>query len=304
VTDVRSPSLERLGVRVGDEVETVDGVPVDTYARERVAPYQTGATPQDLEVRAYRYFLLLGPADSAVSLGVRHADGARATVRVPRSGYTDALPAPPFVFDTVLAGNVGYLRIDTFGNDSVGALSQRAMARLMRTDGLVIDIRNNDGGNTNYDVLRVLAERPTGTSAQRVRNYSAFDRARGLEPQVFDVGTDSLTPDSAAHYAKPVVLLIGPQTFSAGEDFAVAFDMLKRGTIMGEATGGNTGQPMGFALPGGGSARVRTKHDFYADGREFLFVGVQPQVAVRPTVAGLRAGRDEVLEAALRQLRR
>jgi carboxyl-terminal processing protease len=304
VTELRSPSLRALGLRVGDEVESIDGLPVDEYARTRVAPYQAAATPQDLEVRTYTYQLLGGPVDSAVTLGVRHADGARATVRVARGGYTDVVAPPPPVFDSILPGNVGYLRINTFGHDSVSVWTRRAMQRLARTSGLVIDVRNNGGGNTDYSVLAMLARGRTETSAQRVRNYSALDRARGIEPQVYEVGTSAFAPDTTLRYEAPVVLLIGPQTFSAAEDFAVGFDMLKRGTIVGEPSGGNTGQPLGFVLPGGGSARVRTKHDYYADGREFLFVGVQPQVLVRPTVAGVRAGRDEVLEEGLRRLRR
>jgi carboxyl-terminal processing protease len=73
---------------------------------------------------------------------------------------------------------------------------------------------------------------------------------------------------------------------------------------VGEPTGGSTGQPLMFNLPGGGLARVCTKRDTYPDGREFVGVGIQPQVLVRPTVEDFRAGRDTVLEAALELLRK
>jgi C-terminal processing protease CtpA/Prc len=79
---------------------------------------------------------------------------------------------------------------------------------------------------------------------------------------------------------------------------------MKRGTIVGEPTGGSTGQPLMFKLPGGGAARVCTKRDTYPDGKDFVGVGVQPQVLVRPTIADFRAGRDTVLEAALDFLRK
>ncbi len=78
---------------------------------------------------------------------------------------------------------------------------------------------------------------------------------------------------------------------------------MERGTIVGEATGGSTGQPLVFPLPGAQVARVCTKHDAFADGTEFVGTGIEPDVAVSPTVADLRAGRDTVLEAALRELR-
>ena len=98
--------------------------------------------------------------------------------------------------------------------------------------------------------------------------------------------------------------MTSPRTFSAAEDFCLAFDFLKRGTIIGEPTGGSTGQPLFFKLPGGGSARVCTKHDVYPDGKEFVGVGVQPNKLVVPTIADLRANRDTVLEAALAEARR
>ncbi|WP_201723575.1 MULTISPECIES: S41 family peptidase [Spirosoma] len=100
-------------------------------------------------------------------------------------------------------------------------------------------------------------------------------------------------------YIKPVVVLTSGQTFSAAEDFAVVFDAMKRGTIIGEPTGGSTGQPLSFALPGGVMARVCTKRDMYPDGTEWNAKGIQPQVLVKSTVADWKAGRDTVLEAAI-----
>lgn len=70
-----------------------------------------------------------------------------------------------------------------------------------------------------------------------------------------------MPPDGTKLYTKPVVLLTSAGTYSAAEDFAVAFDAAKRGTIIGETTGGSTGQPLMFKLPGGGlreSARSTT----------------------------------------------
>ncbi|RZK30066.1 MAG: hypothetical protein EOO63_07645, partial [Hymenobacter sp.] len=77
---------------------------------------------------------------------------------------------------------------------------------------------------------------------------------------------------------------------------------LKRGILVGEPTGGSTGQPLAFALPGGIMARVCTKRDAYPDGTEWNGIGILPTVPARPTVAALQAGRDPVLEAALRAL--
>jgi hypothetical protein len=74
----------------------------------------------------------------------------------------------------------------------------------------------------------------------------------------------------------------------------------KLATIVGSATAGANGNVVAFAVPGGfritfTGMRV-TGHDGQA---QHHLVGVRPDVAVEPTIAGLRAGRDEVLERAL-----
>ena len=88
------------------------------------------------------------------------------------------------------------------------------------------------------------------------------------------------------------------------EDFVIAFESMKRGITVGEATGGSTGQRLQFALPAGGIARVCVKRDVYPDGKEFVGKGIQPTFEVKPTVADLRAGRDPALQLAVDRLMR
>ena len=109
-------------------------------------------------------------------------------------------------------------------------------------------------------------------------------------------------PQGKKAYTKPVVVLTSGRTFSAAEDFVVAFDTMNRGKLIGETTGGSTGWPLSFAVPGGIMARVCMKRDTYPDGQEWVGTGVKPDIEVHPKIADLQAGRDTVLEAALRYL--
>ncbi len=74
----------------------------------------------------------------------------------------------------------------------------------------------------------------------------------------------------------------------------------KLGTIVGGTTAGTNGNVASFLTPGGftvGFTGMRvTRHDGQSPHH---LVGVAPDVAVAPTLAALRAGRDEVLEAGL-----
>jgi hypothetical protein len=57
-------------------------------------------------------------------------------------------------------------------------------------------------------------------------------------------------------------------------------------------------------LPGNLVVSFTGREIRHADGRQLQRVGVQPDIAVKPTIAGIRAGRDEVLEAAIEYLRK
>jgi len=71
---------------------------------------------------------------------------------------------------------------------------------------------------------------------------------------------------------------------------------------VGEATGGSTGQPLVFRLPGGGLERICVKRDVCADGREFVGKGIQPTIEVARTPEDFRAGRDAALARAVKEL--
>ena len=97
----------------------------------------------------------------------------------------------------------------------------------------------------------------------------------------------------------PNTLLIGHNISSVVEDFLISADNQKHFTKIGENSFGSTGQPFLFEMPGGGNARVCTKKDTYPDGREFVGVGIKPDIEVIPTLNDYTNKKDVVLEKAL-----
>lgn len=296
-----------LGVEVGQEVVAIDGVPVKEYAAERVRPYQSASTPQDLDARTYEYFLLGGSVSSPVALTLRTADGATIERKLPRLSPEDRakqLPRREPMEFRMLPGNIAYVALNAFDDDTAAEGFEAAFDEISKSDALIIDVRDNGGGNSNvgYRVLACLTDAPFKTSAWRTRDYRPSFRAWGRGESWYEEAAGEVSPSGTRHYTKPVVVLTSARTYSAAEDFTVAFDAMKRGQIVGEPTGGSTGQPLFVSLPGGLQARICTKHDSYPDGREFVGVGVRPQITAHPTVAAVRAGRDTVLEAALAAL--
>jgi carboxyl-terminal processing protease len=95
-----------------------------------------------------------------------------------------------------------------------------------------------------------------------------------------------------------VLILTDARCFSACQDFVEPFKVNHRATIIGEHTAGSTGQPYNKDLGNGFSFRVSAKREYFPDGSEFEGIGVMPDIAIEPTPADLKAGRDPVLATA------
>ncbi|HEU4850870.1 MAG TPA: S41 family peptidase [Telluria sp.] len=304
VDQVFSPSLQALGIAPGLEVTAVDGVPVAEYMRRDVAPYQSASTPQDMEQRTHGYGFLAGDVAQVPKVTFVGKSGKPFTVDVPRATMAEAAkavtPRPPFELK-MLPGGVAYVALNGFGDQRAADAFIAAFPQIRQARALVIDVRANGGGNSDvgYRVLATLTAKPFLTTKWATREYHPTFRAWGRAPKMYQSDAGERPADGERLFTGPVAVLTSGATYSAAEDFALAFDTMKRGPIIGEPTGGSTGQPLFFSLPGGGRARVCTKQDLYADGRKFVGVGIQPSILVRPTVADLRKNKDTVLNAAL-----
>jgi C-terminal processing protease CtpA/Prc len=309
VTGLLDPALAATGIAPGMEITAIEGEPVRDWAQARIAPYQPASTPQDLAARTYERALLSGPYDRPARVTVRDAGGRERTLALPRMHARDfeaAYWGGPVFELRMLPGDVAYVRILHFGDSRAADGFREHFGEIAAAKALVLDVRENGGGNSGegYKILAMLTDRPFRGSRWQTRDYLPTYRAWGRPEGTHAEEASTMQPDGERHYAGPVLLLTSARTYSAAEDFVVAFDAMQRGRIVGEPTGGSTGQPLIFDLPGGGTARVCTKRDTYPDGRAFVGVGIQPQVKASPTVADYLAGRDTVLETALALIER
>jgi carboxyl-terminal processing protease len=101
-------------------------------------------------------------------------------------------------------------------------------------------------------------------------------------------------------YGGPVVIIMDTATFSSAEQFLVSLVDSGRVRTVDRATGGGSGNPTVFRLPGVRDAKFSTANFVRNDGTPIEGVGLTPDVPVSWTVAGTRQGRDPDLEAAER----
>ena len=297
---------EGAPVKAGDEILEVDGQPWREYAAKNVVPFISASTKQDLDYRTGDR-LLLGAVGTKVKLKTRDANGKTSNVEVERLTRGKRIPIIKELFEfRMLPGNIAYVALNDFGSDDVANAYDAHYDEIAKSRALILDVRKNGGGSTGvgYRVLSTLISKPVATTKAQTMTYRPTDRARSVAQRV-EYQESTLQPDAKGRlYTKPVAVLIGPATFSAAEDFAVAWKMAKRGLTIGTPSGGSTGQPLQIALPGGGGFRVCTKRDRFANGEEFVGVGIQPDIEVRATIDNVRAGRDPVLERAIAELMR
>lgn len=72
--------------------------------------------------------------------------------------------------------------------------------------------------------------------------------------------------------------------------------------VVGSTTAGADGNVSTIPLPGGLRTMISGIGVFYPNGSPTQRVGIHVDIEVHPTVGGIRAGRDEVLESAICQI--
>lgn len=173
----------------------------------------------------------------------------------------------------LLAGNVGYLDVRGFAPAYlVGPAYQSALQMLSGTEALIVDLRQNHGGDPASVALLL-----------------SYLFAEGDERHLNDIyiRTANTTrefwtsPAVALRYTRPVYVLTSGETFSGGEECAYDLQTQRRATLIGETTGGGANPVAPFALPGGLVAGIPTGRPINPiTHANWEHVGVKPDVPV------------------------
>ena len=192
-----------------------------------------------------------------------------------------------------LPGNIGYIDLREFmPADFAASRYASAMTLLSGADGIIIDLRQNIGGDP-HTVALLLSYFFAENDGRHLNDM--YRRRDGSIDQFWTF------PVVGPRYSGPVYVLTSPLTFSGGEECAYDFQTQKRATLVGAATGGgaNPGGPAmlvhGFVawIPTGRAINPVTKTNWE-------HVGVKPDVAVAPADA-LKVAYQSLLTEKLKQ---
>lgn len=305
---VLSSHLQEQGIRRGQEIIAINGMPVDEYVNKFIMPYACSSTPQWTEHICYEgHNLMKWEIGEKVVWTLK--DGERKFDYNYKSGTEkwDLQPTDTPLSFSVLDNNTGYLKISSFNDYRVTELFDSIYPKLLDTQSLIIDIRGNGGGNTTYS-QRIVTHFATDTirsSSWQSPMYIPAFVSWGYNKMWHRNASMKILPAKGTKiYSRPVALLVDNGTFSAAEDFCALFLSMKRGKLIGSKTGGSTGNGVRIELiPGIAMANICSKHDTAADGTEFVGHGFTPDISVEETYQSYFIDKhDAAITAALKVL--
>ena len=278
---------EMTGLRVGDVIEQIDGQPIASVVQERSPNYPASNEASRLRDIGANLFRGTGP----VQVDIRRAEGSM-SMSLTRTRYalarlkphTHDRPGPTF---QMLSDDVAYIKLSTVVLTEVPGYIEQALGAKL----LVLDLRNYPSAFVPFVLGRHLVTAPTP--------FARFTIGSLANPGTMRWGQTVTLPALAPHFSGAIAILVDELTQSSAEYHAMAFRAAPRAFVVGSTTAGADGNVSRVPLPGDLEAMITGIGVFYPDRTPTQRVGIVPDVFVRPTVDGLRAGRDEVLEAAI-----
>ena len=192
----------------------------------------------------------------------------------------------------VLDDNIGYLRYASFQYPVGEGNLDDCLSYLSLCRGLIIDIRNNGGGDMS------MAERLAGRFVQEKTLVSYMQHKTGTGHSDFsDMEPRYLEPSSKIRWHKPVCVLTNRSVYSAANDFAVMMHALPNVKLVGDHTGGGSGLPMSSSLPNGWGVRF-SACPMYDKNKQHTEFGISPDVNVALKDDDTARNFDTIIETA------
>lgn len=287
VVVVAAGAGEGACVERGDIVVSIDGVPAEAALRE--AERYLSGSPQWNRVRALRAFGQ-GEHGTRARLVLERPDGAAVcdVVRDSRGLVREPRPAPI----EELRDGIFYVDLD---RAPLSAIVTR-IAELAAADGVIFDMRGYPAGN--HAVLQFLTDDTLYSAELKTPRHIYPDRM-GRAGHATNRWT---LPPLQPRFRGRAVFITDGRAISYAETLMGIVEHYRLGEIVGQPTGGVNGDQNPFSLPGGFDVYWTGKRVDKHDGSPLHNVGVLPTVPVERSLAGVRAGRDELLERALELL--
>jgi len=284
---------DSLGVKdifkVGDIITHIGGTRVENLIQKYLPLTAASNYPTQLRDMPRNYLLRSNKETVLVEI---MREGRTKTVNAPTlingklNRQIDYDPDPKAPAFKVLDGGVGYLFPGRYKNKDLPQIKKA----FETTKGIIIDMRCYPSDFMPFTFVPYVK---TGNSP-----FVKFAFGNIAQPGLFTV-SKPLTNAGTGEYKGKVVVIVNEQTQSQAEYTTMAFQSSANVKVLGSTTAGADGNVSGIILPGGINTMISGLGILYPDNTETQRKGVKIDYEMSPTVAGVLAGRDELLDKAI-----
>jgi C-terminal processing protease CtpA/Prc len=273
----------------GDVLQAIDGRSVASIVTDLQRTTST-ATQGFARHRIAQQIVQLATADP-VGLQVRRRDGSVVDLSLPRTGsYFSAPDHEKPANGAEVAPGIVYFDLNGAANDTFTAM----LPTLAAAKGIVFDLRGYPGAAGVTMLHHVVSA--GATSARWIVPHTI---GPGPEQRQWQESDRWQIEPKTPHLGGKIAFLTDGRAISYAESVMGIVEAYRLGEIVGSTTAGTNGNVNPFDLPGGFTISWTGMRVLKHDGSRHHGVGIAPTVPVEPTVGGIAAGRDEVLEQAI-----
>lgn len=291
---VKAVPADCTTLQPGDVLLAVDGMTMADRIAELSGYFPL---PEPDKFANVLFYPLMSVAGETSQVTLRR-DGEERTVEVPNrtSYYGGPAPAESGLMED---GRIGYIAPGTLQEGELEEL----MTTFADTDGLVVDLRQYPSVVITYLLAEYLNPNPTAFAILEVPSLA--DPGRFFQ-MTYSSGAGAMAQQGLSDSTEPVplytgkVVLLMDETSQSQAEFAImSLRQAPGAVVVGSPSVGADGDALYIRLPGGCRTRFTTLGVLTPEGDETQRVGLQPDVVCTPTVEGIAAGRDELLEKAV-----
>ena len=299
--------VEECQLQIGDAIHKLNGQEIWEVIKER-QKYLSTSTDKKVRSKVLNGYLLTSHEQMMEVTVLRN--GKEQTFEVEGNTRQEVYEqiqkfsfTQEIITSKILEGNIGYILMGTLTEKNIN----ETMEKMAETDGLILDLRVYPHYNAALLMQRYLSKGTGKVSMQWGDPVSYYPGAYQYRDQT--MGMSTISEHKGEYSEKPVVVIIDEGTWSLGEYIAMIYQTNENVILLGENSMGSDGDRKTILLPD--QSRQGEKREFgftcfgvYGPNKEQVQrIGLTPDIEVHPTIEGIKEGRDELMEAAVKYIK-